>query len=88
MLLDEVPCAVVHCQITETRDLLTRTQSVGVQPKLSKETTLELCSTLRFEWGAAGVIPEIPNAVYRSVRSAPDLLQSSTDMERPKGLLS
>lgn len=28
---------------------------------------LEQCSTLRFEWGGGGVIPEIPSAVYRSV---------------------
>lgn len=28
---------------------------------------LEQCSTLRFEWGGGGVIPDIPSAVYRSV---------------------
>ncbi|KAL3162894.1 hypothetical protein ABBQ32_009341 [Trebouxia sp. C0010 RCD-2024] len=35
---------------------------------MSTETTqpvLEQCSTLRFEWGGGGVIPEIPSAVYR-----------------------
>ena len=39
------------------------------------DETVEQCSVFRFEWGGAGVIPEISDAVHRSIVTAlPEVL--------------
>ncbi|KAL3161025.1 hypothetical protein ABBQ38_009409 [Trebouxia sp. C0009 RCD-2024] len=60
---------VLDAQTGQTsQDLNNPARDADGAEAMSTETPqpiLEQCSTLRFEWGGGGVIPEIPSAVYR-----------------------